>query len=155
MAQRKDNIVLFPFMMQGHIIPFLALALHIEQRTNHSITFVNTPLNIKKLRYSLPPESSINLVEIHFSSSDHGLPPKTENTDALPYHLVIRLLEASVSLELAFKKLIQNLIEEQQGRPPLCIIVDIFFGWAANVARELNVFQAIFSGASGCGLAFI
>ncbi|KAG2671266.1 hypothetical protein I3760_14G125900 [Carya illinoinensis] len=154
MAQRKENIVLFPFMMQGHIIPFLALALHIEQRTNHSITFVNTPLNIKKLRYSLPPESSINLVEIPFCSSDHGLPPNTENTDTLPYHLVIRLLEASVSLEPAFKKLIQNLIEEQQGRPPLCIIVDIFFGWAANVARELNVFQAIFSGASGCGLAY-
>ena len=153
MAERKENIVMFPFMAQGHIIPFLALAIHMQQRNNCTITFVNTPLNIKKLTYSLPPTSSIRLVEIPFCSSDHGLPPDTENTDAIPYHLVIRLLEASVSLRPSFKKLIQGLIEEQNGQRPLCIIADIFFGWTASVAKELNVFHAIFSGASGYGLA--
>ncbi|KAE8037083.1 hypothetical protein FH972_009706 [Carpinus fangiana] len=153
MAERKENIVMFPFMAQGHIIPFLALAIHMQQRKNCTITFVNTPLNIKKLTSSLPPTSSIRLVEIPFCSSDHGLPPDTENTDAIPYHLVIRLLEASVSLRPSFKKLIQGLIEEQHGQRPLCIIADIFFGWTASVAKELNVFHAIFSGASGFGLA--
>ncbi|KAB1211927.1 UDP-glycosyltransferase 92A1 [Morella rubra] len=140
-------------MAQGHIIPFLALARYLEQRTNYTITFVNTPLNIKKLRSSLPPNSSISLVEIPFCNSDHGLPSNNENTNALPYHLVIRLLEASTSLKPAFKKLIENLIEEQHGQPPLCIIADIFFGWTASLAKELNVFHAIFSGAGGYGLA--
>ena len=151
MARREENIVLFPFMAQGHIIPFLALALHIEQSKNYSVTLVNTPLNIKKLRSSLPPNSSINLLEIPFSSSDYGL-PNTENTDALPYYQVIQLVEAGVSLKPSFKKLIENLTE-QQGNPPLCIIADIFFGWTASVAKELNVFHAIFSGAGGFGLA--
>jgi hypothetical protein len=152
MAQRKENIVIFPFMAQGHIIPFLALAIQIQKRKKYTITFVNTPLNIKKLSSSLPPNSSIRLVEIPFCSSDHGLPPDTENTDAIPYHLVIRLLEASTSLRPSFKKLIQDITEEQNGQRPLCIIADIFFGWTASVAKELNVFHAIFSGASGYGL---
>ena len=142
---------MFPFMAQGHIIPYLALALQIEQRKNYTITFVNTPLNIKNLRSSLPPDSSIHLHEIPFSSSDHGLPPDTENTNILPYHLFIHLIEASTSLKPSFKKLIENFIE--QGNPPLCIIADIFFGWTASIAKELNVFHAIFTVSSAYGLA--
>lgn len=153
MAERKENIVIFPFMAQGHIIPFLALALHIERQKGYSITFVNTPFNINKLRSSLPQNSSIRLLEIPFSSSDHGLPPNAENTDVLPYNLVIRLLEASTSLRAPFKKLLQDLIDERRGHKPLCVIADIFFGWTASAAKELGLFHAIFSGAGGFGLA--
>ncbi|KAB5572917.1 hypothetical protein DKX38_000111 [Salix brachista] len=153
MAEPKENIVMFPFMAQGHIIPFLALALHIEKTKSFTITFVNTPLNIKKLKSSIPPDSSIKLLEIPFNSSDHGLPPNSENTDILPYPLIISLLHASTSLKPAFKTLIEDIIEEQEGKPPLCIIADIFFGWTATVAKDLGVFHAIFSGAGGFGLA--
>ncbi|KAH7560495.1 hypothetical protein JRO89_XS10G0031100 [Xanthoceras sorbifolium] len=154
MVEKKQNIVMFPFMAQGHIIPFLALALHIEQRNkNYSITFVNTPLNINKLRQSLPPNSSITLLEIAFDSSDHGLPPNSENCDTLPYSLVITLLRASTSLGPAFKELVSELIRKSHGERPLCIIADIFLGWTASVARELGVFHAIFSGCGAYGLA--
>nr|POE62682.1 udp-glycosyltransferase 92a1 [Quercus suber] len=85
------------------------------------------------------------------SVSDHGLPPDTENTNILPYHLFIHLIEASTSLKPSFKKLIENFIE--QGNPPLCIIADIFFGWTASIAKELNVFHAIFTVSSAYGLA--
>lgn len=145
-------------MAQGHIIPFLALALHIEETRNFQITFVNTPLNIKKLRSSLPPNSSIQLLEIPFNSSDHGLPPDTENCDVVPYHFVVKLLEASASLKTVFKHLIEDMIQEQDDghrrrHPPLCIIGDIFFGWMAGVAQDLGVFHAVFSGCGGFGLA--
>ncbi|KAK0604948.1 hypothetical protein LWI29_021212 [Acer saccharum] len=153
MVQQKENIVMFPFMAQGHIIPFLALALHIEQTKNYSITFVNTPLNINKLKQSLPPNSSITLLEIAFDSSDHDLPPNSENCDALPYSLVIKLLKASTSLRPAFKELVSDIICKCHGERPLCIISDIFFGWTASVARELGVFHAIFSGSGAYGLA--
>ncbi|CAN1158107.1 UDP-glycosyltransferase 92A1 [Linum perenne] len=153
-THKNSNIVLFPFMAQGHIIPFLALALHIEQRLqnnqNHSITLINTPLNIKKLRSSLPPTSSIRLLEIPFQSSDHGLPPCTENTDVLPYPLIIRLLQASTTLRPAFKARLRDLAV---GNNRLCIIADIFFGWTATVANEIGAFHAVFSGAGGFGLA--
>lgn len=142
----EKEVVMFPFMAQGHIIPFLALALQIESKKSFSITFVNTPLNIRKLRSTLPHNSSIRLLEIPFSSSDHGLPPNSENTDVLPYPYVIRLLEASTSLKPAFQKILQD-------RKPLCVIADLFFGWTASVAKELGIFHVVFSGCSGFGLA--
>lgn len=159
--EAAENIVIFPFMAQGHLIPFLALALHIEKvaskkkKRSLTINFVSTPLNIKSLRSSLPPSSSIRLLEIPFSASDADprLPPGAENTDVLPYHLIVHLLLASTSLRPAFKTLVSDLISENGGRKPLCIIADIFFGWTAYVARELGVFHAVFSGASGYGLA--
>ncbi|CAK7339283.1 unnamed protein product [Dovyalis caffra] len=88
-------MVMFPFMAQGHIIPFLALAIEIEQKRGCTITFVNTPLNIKRIKTCLSPNSSIHLLEIPFQSSDHGLPPDCENTNDLPYHLILKLVEAS------------------------------------------------------------
>ncbi|XP_059665196.1 UDP-glycosyltransferase 92A1-like [Cornus florida] len=152
MAKRKENVVVFPFMAQGHMIPFLALALQIEQR-GYNITFINTPLNIKKLQFSLPPNTSIRLLEIPFNSADHSLPPGIENTDVLPYTDIITLFEASLSLKPAFRKLLLDLTAEDSGAPPLCVIADIFFGWTADVTRELGIFSAIFSGAGGFGLA--
>lgn len=155
MEEDQTNIVVFPFMAQGHIIPFLALALHLESKLrrlpNLTITFLNTPLNIAKLRSSLPPSTALRLVELPFRPSDHGLPPDADNTNALPYPLVARLLHASTSLRGPFRDLLLGLVAG--GRKPLCVIADIFFGWTATVCRELGIFHAVFSGASGFGLA--
>ncbi|KAJ6714067.1 GLYCOSYLTRANSFERASE [Salix viminalis] len=144
MEQRKENIVMFPFMAQGHIIPFLALAIELEQKRGRTITFASTPLNIKRIKPSLPPNSSIQLLEIPFRSSDHGLPPDCENTHDLPYHLILKLVEASRSLKPSFHELVYDLVRKQHGRLPLCIISDSFFGWCADIAHELGVFHAIF-----------
>ncbi|KAL0435460.1 UNVERIFIED_CONTAM: UDP-glycosyltransferase 92A1 [Sesamum radiatum] len=151
MAQGRKNVVLFPFMAQGHIIPFLALAHHIDQM-GYAVTFVNTPQNIKKLHKSLSPaSSSIDLVEIPFNCADHGLPPEAENTDSISYNQALRLLEATLTLELPFRKLLSDLIDA--GEKPVCVISDFFFGWTADVAHEFGIFHAIFSGASGFGMA--
>uniref|UniRef100_A0A2N9HTZ2 Glycosyltransferase n=1 Tax=Fagus sylvatica TaxID=28930 RepID=A0A2N9HTZ2_FAGSY len=154
MEQRKENIVMFPFMAQGHIRPFLALAFHIVERKNCTVSFINTPLNIKKLRPSLPSNSSIRLLEIPFSSTDHGLPPDAENTDAFP-HLIGELICASHSFKPSFTALISNLIQEQNGHRPLCIIADMFFSWTAKVAHEFGVFNAIFAVGDGYGMGVL
>ncbi|XP_065866177.1 UDP-glycosyltransferase 92A1 [Euphorbia lathyris] len=155
-SSSKPHIIMFPFMAQGHIIPFVALALHIHRTKSYKITFINTPLNIKKLAASFPSDSNsnspIHLREIPFNSADHGLPENTENTDVLSYPLIIRLLHASTTLEPAFRDLIRE-IADQETESPVCIIADIFFGWTATVAKELGVFHAVFSGAGGFGLA--
>ncbi|KAJ4724183.1 Glycosyltransferase [Melia azedarach] len=153
MAHRKENIVMFPFMAQGHIIPFLALALQLENTNKYTITFVNTPLNIKKLKSSLPPDSSIHLLEIPFNSIDHNLPPCTENTDSVPYHLIPDLLNASLSFKSHFRKLITDLIREQDEHKPLAIITGMYYGWCQEIAQELGVFHAIFIGGGGFGFA--
>ena len=71
---------------------------------------------------------------------------------SIPYHLVIRLIQASTTLQPAFKTLIQNILFQNQ-KHQLLIISDIFFGWTATVAKELGVFHVVFSGTSGFGLA--
>ncbi|CAK7339286.1 unnamed protein product [Dovyalis caffra] len=152
MAQSKENIVLFPFMAQGHILPFLALAHQLEQRNNYNIIFINTPLNTKKIKSSLLPNSSIRLLEIPFDSSKHGLPPNSENTDTLPFSLMVQLLQTSHSFKPAFQKLFFNLVQEL-GHPPLCLIVDLFFSWTAEIAHEFGVFHAIFNAGGGYGMA--
>ncbi|GAB4835207.1 hypothetical protein Ancab_000116 [Ancistrocladus abbreviatus] len=157
MVEKTEHVLIFPFMAQGHIIPFLALALQIEKRKRYTITFINTPLNIRKLRSSLPPTSTIRLRAIPFNSSDHGLPPNTENTDNLPYNLIFRLLEVSPSLKPAFRQLVSEIVQEGQEdgshNPPLCVIVDMFFGWTAEVAHEFHISHAIFATTSGFGMA--
>ncbi|XP_028098523.1 UDP-glycosyltransferase 92A1-like [Camellia sinensis] len=150
MTERKENIVMFPFMAQGHIIPFLALALELEKKNGYTITFVNTRLNIKKLRPSFPPNSSIRLLEIPFNSSDHSLPPDTENTGSLP--LLLHLIVISPALEPAFRDLISSIVLEH-GRPPLCIISDMFFGWSTKVTHEFGAFRAIFNASGSYGMA--
>ncbi|XP_044473687.1 UDP-glycosyltransferase 92A1-like [Mangifera indica] len=154
MAEPKQHIVVFPYMGQGHIIPLLALALRIEKTNKYTITFVNTPLNIKKLTSSLPPDSSIHLLELPFNSSDHGLPLDAENMDSLPYHLFITLFQASMSLKPHFRKLISSLTHEQNGeKKPVCIISDMFLGWCQEISQEFGIFHAVFISCSAFGSA--
>ncbi|GLT78816.1 hypothetical protein SLA2020_503410 [Shorea laevis] len=143
---------MFPFMAQGHLRPFLALAHRIAARYGHAVTLINTPLNINNLRSFLPPNSPIRLLEIPFCSPNQGLPPNSENTDALPDALMLRLFQTSHSFKPSFRGLISDIVHEQ-GRPPLCIIADMFFPWTAEVANEFGVFHAIFNAGGGYGMA--
>ncbi|PWA88255.1 UDP-Glycosyltransferase superfamily protein [Artemisia annua] len=150
MTNNNNSIVMFPFMAQGHIIPFLALSLQLEQK-GYKITFINTPLNIAKLHGALPSSSTIRLLEIPFDPTNHNLPPHAENTDSLPPHKIIDLLIASTSLKPHFKNTLSNLVQSETK--PLCVIADFFFGWAADVSHEYGIFHVIFSGSGGFGLA--
>ncbi|XP_057479627.1 UDP-glycosyltransferase 92A1-like [Actinidia eriantha] len=152
MAETKENIVMFPFMAQGHIIPFLGLALELEKKTGYTITFVNIPQNIKKIQPLIPPTSAIRLLEIPFDPSAHGLPPNFETTESLPPLLMLRLFITSPSLQPAFRKVISDLVHEHR-QPPLCIISDMFFGWSVKVAHEFGVFHAIFNVGGGNAMA--
>ena len=115
MTQRKENVIMFPLMKQGHIVPFPALALHLESINKYTITFVSTHLkwrNSNNLSLNAPP---FTFFEIPFNSIDHDLPPCTEDTDSLPFHVVGKLLEATLSFKPHFRKLIVDLIDEQMA----------------------------------------
>ncbi|XP_058101314.1 UDP-glycosyltransferase 92A1-like [Magnolia sinica] len=154
MAQ-KQHIVLFPTLCQGHFIPFLALAAHLEQRNRYTITLVSTPLNVKNLQSTLPPTTSIRLASLPFNGLEHGLPPNSESTDTLPCHLPLRLLQVSETLKPSFENLISEITRED-GRPPFCIISDMFLGWTVEIAKRLGIFHTVFvvSGAYGTAVYF-
>lgn len=151
----RGHLLLFPFMAQGHLIPFLNLAKLIEQRKRFRITIVNTPLNIAKLRSSLPPNSAIHLIQLPFSSSEHGLPPNSENTDSLPLHLFTTFFQATETLRSSFEHLISSMFR-QRGHNRLCIVADMFLGWTVESAKKLGVFHSVFvtSGAYASAIIF-
>ena len=70
-------------MAHGHLNPFMVLARELERREDYTITIVNTPLNIKRLKSSLP------------SKTNYGLPPDAENTNTMSSEFMNCFLEAS------------------------------------------------------------
>ncbi|XP_018815742.1 UDP-glycosyltransferase 92A1-like [Juglans regia] len=147
-----EYIVMLPYLAHGHLIPFLALARQIQQRTGFTIIIASTKLNIQYLRRSsvsvddsnFPSHSSIRFVELPFCSSAHDLPPDTENTENLSLNKMINLFHASVSLKDPLLHVLHDIID-QEGRPPLCIISDVFFGWAVDVAKSVGAMHITFS----------
>ncbi|XP_058092294.1 UDP-glycosyltransferase 92A1-like [Magnolia sinica] len=142
MAQRH-HVLLFPYLAKGHLNPFVALAKLLELETSYTITIITTPLNIPTVQSSLPPTSTIRIASLPFNSSDHGLPPDTENTNALPFHLIINLFQASEALQPSFERFISD-VQREDGHPPLCIISDMFLGWTVEIANKLNIFHTVF-----------
>ncbi|KAI3988001.1 hypothetical protein MKX01_036401 [Papaver californicum] len=155
--QEDGHIIMFPFMAQGHLTRFLALANFISQRKpNTKITFVTTPLNVRRLQPTLlnSQTNNICLAELPFSSADHGLPPNTENCDSLPPHLIATLLYASKALKPSFDNLINQIIGAEK-RVPSCIIFDFFFGWATDTAKRVGTPSFVFTpGGYGTAMMF-
>ncbi|KAH7841144.1 hypothetical protein Vadar_026144 [Vaccinium darrowii] len=125
---------MLPFMAHGHLIPFLALARLIHQSTNFTITIATTPLNTAYLCSAVSSDPTLSssqcrlrLATLPFNSSDHDLPPNTENTESLPPNKIITLLHSSAALESPSHRLVADIAAEE-GRPPICIISDVFNG---------------------------
>ncbi|XP_062081590.1 UDP-glycosyltransferase 92A1-like [Humulus lupulus] len=155
--QDDDYIVMLPFLAHGHLIPFLALAKQIHQRTGFTLIIATTKLNVQYLRRTSSnkdddSDSGILFAELPFSSSDHGLPPNTETTENLSLAKVIDLFHASRSLETPLRNLIHESIGKY-GRPPLCIISDAFTGWAVDVANSFDSISITFTTCGAYGTA--
>lgn len=149
-------MVMFPFMGQGHIIPFLQLSNLLAARTGFTITIVITPVNVQALTPTIQStcenDSSldIHLVDLPFSKADHNLPPRIENTHWLGLPEFFILMEAIEKLQPHFKNLIRR-INAEDGCTPLCIISDLFLGQTLDVAEMFAIPRICFftSGAYG------
>ncbi|CAD6202003.1 unnamed protein product [Miscanthus lutarioriparius] len=147
----SGHLLLFPFLAQGHLIPFLNLAKRLEslgQRggSGHrrlAITIVSTPRNVASLHRALPAGSSIGFAELPFSPSDHGLPPDAESADAVPLHAFPTFTFATELLQPSFEKLLTE-IAGREGRKNVCVLADMFLGWTAETARALGVQHRMF-----------
>ncbi|KAK8935323.1 Crocetin glucosyltransferase 3 [Platanthera zijinensis] len=137
MAEPRQHIVMLPFMAQAQT----------SLRHHHR----HHPLNVQHLRSSLPPTSSIHLAALPFSSSDHGLPPETENSASISQiDLLPRLMFASETLAPQFDLLLADLTDLHRC-PPLFIISDFFTGWSIHIARARGIPHFSFSTSGGFG----
>ncbi|KAK1412875.1 hypothetical protein QVD17_34455 [Tagetes erecta] len=153
-APQCKHIIMFPYMAQGHLTRFLELAYRIVHHDpSFTVTIVNTPLNINNLRSAIAnrpsPPSQIRFKSLPFNSSDHGLPPNSENTDGLSPSKLPLLIQACASFEAPFRQFISEVVSSE-GSPLVCIITDGVMRWASDVAKSFGVFSYLFiAGAYG------
>ncbi|KAI6693816.1 hypothetical protein NL676_021526 [Syzygium grande] len=112
---------MLPLMAHGHLIPFLSLARCIRRQTPFVVTLATTPLNLRYLRSTMSPSDADSKSA---SMSSHSAAPTTEC-------------------------LISDIITEE-GRPPLCMISDVVFGWSVDIAEETRDERASPSTTSRC-----
>ncbi|RLN15486.1 hypothetical protein C2845_PM02G37670 [Panicum miliaceum] len=152
------HLLLFPFLAQGHLIPFLNMA---RRRRGGSgqrrleVTIVSTPRNVAGLRRAVPAGSSIGFAELPFSPPDHVLPPDAESTDAVPLRSFPAFYFATELLRPPFEELVAE-VAGREGRQNVCVLADIFLGWTAESARALGVQHRVFltSGAYASAVTF-
>ncbi|KAK9065806.1 hypothetical protein SSX86_015207 [Deinandra increscens subsp. villosa] len=151
----KNHIIMLPFMAQGHLIPFSQLAHHLLRRhPTLTVTIATTPLNLTHLRSAVADHPNLRLHPLPFTSSDHHLPPNSENTDGLPLPHIIKLFHASAALEPPFRRLINDVVSiKTKKTPPVCIISDVFMGWANDVAKSFNILNYTFTTGGAYGTA--
>ncbi|KAI3968979.1 hypothetical protein MKX01_001456 [Papaver californicum] len=127
-------VVLFPFMAQGHLNPFLDLARNLASRIPDVVVIiVSTPANILMLGPRFLAYPTIDFVE---------LPPfhdNTEFTDSLSNLFALaKFYHSSELLKPSFHLLISQLIQSNGGNPPICIISDMFLGFTVEVAHSFG-----------------
>nr|UXB92755.1 glycosyltransferase [Helleborus thibetanus] len=135
MRSGGGTVVLFPFMAQGHINPFLDLARRLSSHLPPplTITIISTQANIINLRPRFHSYPTIHFAEIAFENP-------VQNTDSLSSLAAIARFyrTAESHLQLPFRHLIGEITRSSGGKPPLCIISDMFLGFTVDVAHEFG-----------------
>ncbi|KAJ8431465.1 hypothetical protein Cgig2_014958 [Carnegiea gigantea] len=139
MGGETEHILMIPFLAQGHLRPFMELALRLHAKTHFTITLLTTPFNAALLRQKLAAAAAspdVRAVELPFNATDHGLPAGVENTDKVPLPFVISVFHSTKSLEPHLRNFISTHFSSR--KPPVCIIFDVFLGWVDPVARTFG-----------------
>lgn len=146
-SEKKLHFLLFPWLAQGHINPFLqlakALAIH-----GHTISFLSTPLNISRLRPSLQLQEwpgSIDLLELPLPPTE-GLTPDAECTADIPAEMAFPLKKAMDGMEKPFRSLLGQL-------SPDYLVHDFVQYWAQSAAAEMRIpviYFSVFAPVSCC-----
>ncbi|KAL4615427.1 hypothetical protein ACB092_07G123900 [Castanea dentata] len=125
-------------MAHGHQIPTIDMAKLFAERGVRA-TIVTTPRNVPFFSII----RSTNNVDIQikkFPAVEAGLPEGCENVDSLDFpDMVPAFTKATQMLRQPFEQLVQDL-------QPSCLVVDMFFPWATDIAAKFGIPRLIFHG---------
>ncbi|WCJ24772.1 UDP-Glycosyltransferase superfamily protein [Euphorbia peplus] len=143
---RDLRLAVFPWLAMGHLIPFLRLSILLSQK-GHSISFISTSKNLKKLP-KIPKQhsSSISLIALRLPCS--GLPADAETTMDIPY-------TKQQLLKKAFDLLEPQVSDFLQSWKPDWVIYDYASHWLPCLTSKLGISSAFFSLFSAAVLSFI
>ncbi|XP_030465001.1 scopoletin glucosyltransferase-like [Syzygium oleosum] len=136
------HIFFLPFMAHGHMIPTIEMAKLFATR-GIKATIVTTPLNLtiysKHMERIKQSGLDINIQIVKFPSMEAGLPEGCENIDAIISSSGSNSRELVGKFSKALSMLREPLLRLLQEHRPDCLIADMFFPWATDVATECEI----------------
>jgi len=136
---KKLHFLLFPWLAQGHINPFLHFAKALASH-GHTVSFLSTPVNISRIRPSLQLQDWpgwIDLLELPLTPTE-GLTPGAECTADIPVEMAFSLKKAMDGMEKPFRSLLGEL-------SPDYLVHDFVQYWAQSTAAEMRIPAIYFS----------
>ncbi|KAF7805625.1 UDP-glycosyltransferase 86A2 [Senna tora] len=141
--QRRPHALVFPFPLQGHVIPTVHLAINLASR-GFTVTFVNTH-SIHHRTSKASSSHNHNQHDIFAAVRQKGLDIRyTTVSDGLPveYDRSLNQSQFMGSLLHVLSAHVEELVEKlvKQVVPPItCLIADTFFVWPSVVAKKFGL----------------
>ncbi|KAA8545843.1 hypothetical protein F0562_020706 [Nyssa sinensis] len=136
------RVFFFPFMAHGHMIPILDMT-KLFALCGVKPTIITTRLNapfFSKNTKNLG--SEISLIVIKFPAVEVGLPEGCENLDQIHSdEMMPKFLKATAMLQ----EQVDHVLQECR---PNCLVADMFFPWATDVAAKFGIPRLVFHGTS-------
>lgn len=137
--KKKLHFLLFPWLAQGHINPFLELSKALAIN-GHTVSFLSTPVNISRIKLSLQLQDwpgRIDLLELPLPPTE-GLTPGAECTADIPVEMALSLKKGMDGMEEPFRILLRQL-------SPDYLVHDFVQYWTQSTAAEMRVPAIYFS----------
>ncbi|VFQ83576.1 unnamed protein product [Cuscuta campestris] len=143
------HVVMVPAPLQGHLTPFVHLALKLASR-GFTVTFLNTHATHSKLIGSAAGNNSSDIfsdardrsgLDIRYAIIGDGLPPGSDHgiNEDMFIHGLIHVFSAHVD------DFIGSLRRNSEVNPPVsCLLADSFFVWPSAVARKHGLVNVSF-----------
>ncbi|XP_024165376.1 scopoletin glucosyltransferase [Rosa chinensis] len=136
------HIAFFPFMAQGHMIPAIHMAKLFVSRGLEA-TIITTPADApfihKKIENS---GTQIHIYTIKVPTVEVGLPENCESFhSATSPKMQAKFFKATTLLGPQLEQFLKQ-------KRPNCLVADMFFPWATDVASKLGIPMLIFHGIS-------
>ncbi|XP_011000140.1 PREDICTED: scopoletin glucosyltransferase-like [Populus euphratica] len=139
------HVLFLPYMAPGHMIPTIDMA-RLFARRGVKATIISTPLNAPFFSKAIERDGQlghdISIRIIKFPAAEAGLPEGCENLSSIKsWDMHANFFKAMSMLQQP----IEQLLEECH---PHCLVADMTFTWATEVADKLRIPRLYFNGTS-------
>ncbi|KAI8532766.1 hypothetical protein RHMOL_Rhmol11G0239600 [Rhododendron molle] len=139
------HVLFFPMMSHGHMIPTLDIVKLFAARGVKS-TIITTPLNVHYFTKSVERANELGfqmgILTIDFPVAVAGLPEGCENVDHITSDdLIPYFFKATTMLQGPLERLLDEVRAD-------CLVADVFFPWATDVAAKFGIPRLVFHGTS-------
>nr|BBK15463.1 UDP-glycosyltransferase [Polygala tenuifolia] len=144
--KRQVHFIFFPAMSHGHMIPMIDMARLFASR-GVKATVVTTPANVTRISKYIH-RADVNILTFKYASEEAGLPEGCEHLDDIPPHLWHNLPMASQKMQEPIAQILRD-------HRPDCLVADMFYTWATDVAGRYNIPRLVFHGTSFFSLCLV